>query len=1756
MPYLIFLLCCSLLFTNSAAAFPRLIFEKENNDTPENAQPFRGEARLVGNVSGDQDMYLWQFDDVESDNLWNIELQSKTEGIVRLDLVALAFNEEGGVIGRSDLLTLRATAGNAVLRREHLMIPQGELYVGLSSAGGGGDYEVTLEAANLRLARGRLEDIDGEFHLEPNRHPRILDFEESEVNVFLIKDAENKDLLHGLTLKGELTSNLEATIVSADGDVLGTPMRGSSLQHRWSRVNLDEGSFLRVRNRSEHPVGRLYLHLEPDGIISDTEETEPNNTPEQANWTTLLEGFSGILDGRRDTDYLAFSIDAELAEAAQTIHIDTNNRPLTACLSEVASARDEVCRTGHSNIFSNMQLAEGDYYLKLSGAREVLPYKVHLEVVDKPDASMAIEPNDARKWASPLQERRPVRGRINGDRKAYFELLVRGEPQYWRFQANGDDVRLIEVYEDGQRRPVVASDRGRGRSGTLARLDRVLLFPGRYHIALRGSDSDYTFRAIPMGLPESGFEQEPNDTEERANRLNLGETMQGTLHSSSDTDLFYFTMPGWNRVQIELQAPADGDVRAQMEWIGERMFLGRLLEKGESQVYAGFLPPGDYIIRLDGDTASDLEYKLTASVTSPWERPDKEIPIAPNTAFAATIPESGELFMDADHPRGQVWYTIPAEEHKRSISFNLLRRTSIEWLDKNFEPTAPEHDEESDVYSLDLPANESLYFLVRSIREAGTIEFEGLKTALTEAPELNIELDETVAAAGVGFSQTIGGRLKIANPLDSEQTFSLQFHSSDGLVTVDHVNEATLAAGEEATLPISIKLPPALDDRESITVWARSSSAVSEAKITLDPNSIAIEPLRVHAVDEDLRGLPDLAWSGLGARFVDSATGKDLPHSVSGEYSNLQLLIDGMAPTNSALTWGGELGDDALPVLALAGGKADIKAVVFNQESPHSSFSRWSRVQVEISTDGMEFSKLMDVELEPGSGDQVFRAPAGTEGSYIRLRPMAIWGGERARRGTLRRNGTGLFRVLGLPAEESEHLKRVNILEPALGGHVIHAEPIPRRAKDILEGSGRQLSAVRRSDEQLLVLGFFQHRAALIEELSWLDEAEDSDSQITRIGVETSRVSSAGPWKQHHDWILDRDSEGDARYQFDEPVHAKNIRLRIQYPEESNSWTSPVKLAAFEAKSSLVDRRSITGYWGHYTPDGPMEAEWEPPQLYADESVTDSTSSTERPHMLDSEVFGVVLRPGDERAYTITVPEDQNTLTLTLGETSFERLLLELKTDQGRQQIPDWEVIDSYSRKVQIIGLDPGEHTIVVSEPPRTVVVAWDASGSVAHHQAAIFQAIKEFSEDLRADEEEANLMALGGPLLINGWAQYPLQLARTMGTYDDRFNSSDSELAMGDISEAFLDRPGERVIFMITDGEFNRQFNIMNLLEEARPRTFIIGLDPGGHGAATEKVREEQQILQAWAHINNGDYWYTGDRNQILRAFRQAMIRVRQPSRFRLTAETEWQEPPSPGQLHVTSGEVPVVAAGVVHFIFDASGSMLRRMTGGRRIDVAKQVVRDTLGARIPEDIPIALRAFGHTEPHSCETELLIAPTQGNQSDILAAVNRIQAINLARTPLAASLDAVEADLADFPDSRRLVVLFTDGEETCDGDVAESVAQLMESGTDVRINIVGFHIDQAELRRKFRSLAAEGGGEYFNSDDGDELTEALVASLAASYRVLDSTGRTVARGRVDDEPVELESGSYTLIVESGNEDIRKDITIRPDALLEVSPGSL
>ncbi len=236
------------------------------------------------------------------------------------------------------------------------------------------------------------------------------------------------------------------------------------------------------------------------------------------------------------------------------------------------------------------------------------------------------------------------------------------------------------------------------------------------------------------------------------------------------------------------------------------------------------------------------------------------------------------------------------------------------------------------------------------------------------------------------------------------------------------------------------------------------------------------------------------------------------------------------------------------------------------------------------------------------------------------------------------------------------------------------------------------------------------------------------------------------------------------------------------------------------------------------------------------------------------------------------------------------------------------------------------------------------------------------------------------------------------------------------------------------------------------------------------------------------------------------------------------------------------------VEVILDASGSMLQRQGGERRIEIAKRTLTRLVSETIPKGTGFAMRVFGNREADSCRTDLEIALAPLEADKAVAVIGKIDAVNLAKTPIAMSVARAADDLATAGGKRVLIVI-TDGEETCDGDPGQAIETLRARGWDIRVNIVGYAIDDAKLAETFQSWAAAGGGAYFDAADADQLNAALTRATATPFELVTDKGVLVGKGLVGDEPLTVPAGAY--MVRIGGEELKAEV--KPRARTSVTP---
>ena len=213
---------------------------------------------------------------------------------------------------------------------------------------------------------------------------------------------------------------------------------------------------------------------------------------------------------------------------------------------------------------------------------------------------------------------------------------------------------------------------------------------------------------------------------------------------------------------------------------------------------------------------------------------------------------------------------------------------------------------------------------------------------------------------------------------------------------------------------------------------------------------------------------------------------------------------------------------------------------------------------------------------------------------------------------------------------------------------------------------------------------------------------------------------------------------------------------------------------------------------------------------------------------------------------------------------------------------------------------------------------------------------------------------------------------------------------------------------------------------------------------------------------------------------------------------------------------------------ILDGSGSMWGKIGHDTKIAIARDVVHNVLDKMDPSQA-VGLVAYGHRQKSDCgDIETLIEPGINNHDAIKTALNNINPTG--KTPLANTALKVIEQLKKDQQSASLI-LISDGEESCNGDLCEVVRKAKEAGVEFVLHIVGFDLGDAD-QLALECAAKAGDGIYLNAENGEQLNDALSKTTALPVQSLETslTVKVMKDGTLHDAIVKiLKSGEVDLI---------------------------
>ncbi|MEM6483061.1 MAG: VWA domain-containing protein [Pseudomonadota bacterium] len=196
---------------------------------------------------------------------------------------------------------------------------------------------------------------------------------------------------------------------------------------------------------------------------------------------------------------------------------------------------------------------------------------------------------------------------------------------------------------------------------------------------------------------------------------------------------------------------------------------------------------------------------------------------------------------------------------------------------------------------------------------------------------------------------------------------------------------------------------------------------------------------------------------------------------------------------------------------------------------------------------------------------------------------------------------------------------------------------------------------------------------------------------------------------------------------------------------------------------------------------------------------------------------------------------------------------------------------------------------------------------------------------------------------------------------------------------------------------------------------------------------------------------------------------------------------------------------------VFDGSASMAELgydTSEPTRIDHARAAISEAL-PQIASVRRVGLLIYGPGPEGSCAgINLKFRPLDDAALPIIGAINGLDPIGL--TPLTASVRAA-AEVLQYRNKPGIVVVVTDGNETCGGSPCALASELARTAQDLTVHVIGFRVmyDPArwvtsgaaantEHTSIARCLADQTGGLYVATETVEELSVALQETMGCA----------------------------------------------------------
>lgn len=214
---------------------------------------------------------------------------------------------------------------------------------------------------------------------------------------------------------------------------------------------------------------------------------------------------------------------------------------------------------------------------------------------------------------------------------------------------------------------------------------------------------------------------------------------------------------------------------------------------------------------------------------------------------------------------------------------------------------------------------------------------------------------------------------------------------------------------------------------------------------------------------------------------------------------------------------------------------------------------------------------------------------------------------------------------------------------------------------------------------------------------------------------------------------------------------------------------------------------------------------------------------------------------------------------------------------------------------------------------------------------------------------------------------------------------------------------------------------------------------------------------------------------------------------------------------LPLTSFSQQQITVTRILFLLDGSSSMMEAWSNTTKVEAAKRIIIQIADSLNPSgDVQLALRVYGHqslvSENNCTDTKLEVPFALHNAQTVKSALSVLRPKGI--TPIAYSLEQAANDFPNDPHARNVVMLITDGEESCGGDPCAVSLKLQQKHIFLRPFVIGLNLN-ADAADKMNCI-----GNYYNAASPEALQSVMktavsraLSSAAVQVNLLDAQNR-------------------------------------------------